>query len=166
MSILEDIGRRLKGWPVFFIAPAVAGLLGYLFLRLKTIIIPDWVFLVLIVGLWVVVLYVFWYIRHNEKKAASSKWVNKEPKPTKEVLFILRTLAERHCDYVTKGGLVVLYEQNFKGQEKDEFTAAIRTLHGAGLVQYYALDSDKLALSDKGSTYYLEHKSRLLKDKK
>lgn len=166
MSISEDLGKRIKGWPAFFIGPAVAGLLGFLFLRLKAIRISDWVFLALIAGLWLAVLYVFWYIRHNERKAGTAANAPEAPKPTKEFLQVLGNLADAECEYFQRPGLLVRYEEEFKGQDVDEFAAVIGALHGAGLIRKAIMDPNQIAITDSGSAYYLAHKIKRKKREK
>jgi hypothetical protein len=165
MTIIEDLGRRLKGWPYLFIGPLVTGLLGYLFLRLKTVIIHDWIFLALIAGLWLAVLYVFWYIRHNEKKGESLTKMPEAPKPTKEILLVLELLAANVNGYSSRGTLLAKYDETYEEQEADEFAAVVGALHGSNLIRYSEppINQEGVHLTDEGSKYYLKHKKGLKK---
>jgi hypothetical protein len=159
MSIDDDLGRRLKGWPAFLIGPVVAALLGYVFLRLKTVIIPDWILLALIVGIWSAVLYVFWYIRHNEKKVVG---VAIAPKPTKEILCVLELLAANDNGYSPRCALLDKYDETYEEQEASEFAAVIGALRGSGLIKDAPppTNQEGIFITDEGSKYYLKHKKQ------
>ncbi|MEN6560196.1 MAG: hypothetical protein ABFD52_05425 [Acidobacteriota bacterium] len=85
---------------------------------------------------------------------------------SKEVLFILGVLARVDCEYLNRGGLLVNYERHFKGQEPDEFTAVIHVMRGNGLIRFYADNEEQIAITTKGSAYYLKYKERPKKENK
>lgn len=136
-----------------------------IYLWLRGITVRDWVFLALIVVLGLAVVYVFLYIRHYEKKSETLTKIPEAPKPTEEILFILEVLASIAAGYSSRGGLQVIYEKTFKGQEVDEFAAVIGALHGSKLIRYSEppMNQEGIHLTDEGSTYYLKHKKQLKK---
>jgi hypothetical protein len=158
LSIFEDLSKRIKGWPALFIGPVITTLLGLIFFRYS-----DWIILALIGGLWLAMVYVFWYIRHIEKRLEGGAKGASVPRPSEEILFVLGTLVGVECEYLNRGLLVNSYDANFKGRNADEFAAVIRVLRGAGLIRYYADEDDKVVITDSGSAYYLTHKKRAKK---
>ena len=159
MNHIRGLGKWFWGWLGF--ALAVFGAVPA-FLWFRSITVRDWVFLAAIFVLALAVIYIFLYIRHNEKKAEGLAKAAEAPKPTKEILFVLGKLAGNALGFQNKGALSVLYDQEFKGREVDEYTAVIGTLRGYMLIKHddkYPSEED-IYLSDKGSAYYLDHKER------
>ena len=160
MSIFKDLGRWYWSWLGFLTGPALGAIAIYLWLR--GIAVRDWVFLLLIVVLALGEVFIFSYIRHNEKKTENAGKKLDALKPTDELLFILKTLAARSGEESLRG-LRNFYLQSFAGRDVDEFTAVIGILSHYELLWYI---EDTVAITEEGSKYYLTHKERPKKAKK
>jgi hypothetical protein len=165
MKLIKGLGKWYWGWAGFFSIVASA-IPAYLFL--KKVNIPDGILLALLVVLALGEVYLFSYIRHNEKKPDGSAQMPEAPKPTKEILFILGVLANIASGYSARGALNVLYDREYGGQEVGEFTAVTGALRGAGLIEDAPCPTyqEGIFITDEGSKYYLTHKDRMKKVKK
>lgn len=149
------------------IIPVLGLLIGViLFLPiLKNVSIPDWIFLVLVIFIYLVVLIVIYYIRNIEKKIGGLEKISSEPEPNKEILFVLKTLARNASRYTTRGGLNVVYEKAFEGKKQADFNVVLGTLHASEQIKISRPpDSDEIIyITDNGLLYYDKHRKRLKK---
>jgi len=164
MKLIKGLGKWYWGWAGFFSIVASA-IPAYLFL--KKVNIPEGILLALLVVLALGEVYLFSYIRHNEKKPDGLAQMPEAPKPTEGILFILGVLASIATGYSTRGALNVLYDRRFEGQEADEFTAVTGALRGARLIRDapFPTNQEGIFITDEGSKYYLKHKDRTKKAK-
>lgn len=138
----------------------------YLFLPiLKNVSIPDWIFLVLVIFIYLVVLIVIQQIRNIEKKSRGLEKISSEPEPNEEILLILKMLAENASQYMTRGGLNVVYEETFEGKNQADFNVDLGTLYATKqIIISTPPDSDELIhITKRGILYYGKHRKRLKK---
>ena len=138
----------------------------YLFLPiLKNVSIPDWIFLVLVIFIYLVVLILIYHIRNIEKKIGGLEKISSEPKPNEEILLILKTLAGNASRYAERGGLNVVYEKTFERKNQADFNIVLSMLHASGQINISKPpDRDEIIhITDNGLLYYNKHKKRMRK---
>lgn len=132
---------------------------------LKNVSIPDWVFLVLVIFIYLVFFIVICHIRNIEKKSGSLEKISSEPEPNKEILFVLKTLAGNASRYAERGGLNVVYDRAFEGKTQADFNIVLSTLHAFGQIKTSKPPNrdEIIHITDNGLLYYNKHKKRLKK---
>ena len=138
----------------------------YLFLPiLKNVSIRDWIFLVLVIFIYLVILIVICHIRNIEKKIGGLEKISGEPKPNEEILLVLKTIAGNASQYMTRGGLNVVYDKTFEGKNQADFNIVLGTLHHSGQIKISKspVGDENIHITDNGLLYYNKHKKRLKK---
>jgi len=132
---------------------------------LKNVSIPDWIFLVLVIFIYLVVLIVICHIRNIEKKTGGLEKISSEPEPNEEILFVFKTLAGNASRYTTRGGLNVVYEKTFEGKNQADFNVALATLDVSGLIKISKPPGgdERIYITDNGLLYYDKHRKWLKK---
>lgn len=130
---------------------------------LKNVSIPDWIFIVLVIFIYLAVLIVIFHIRNIEKKIEGLEKISSEPEPNEEILFVLKTLAGNASRYMTRGGLNIVYEKTFEGKNQADFNVVLGTLHASEQIKISRPpDSDEIIyITDNGLLYYNKHRKRL-----
>jgi hypothetical protein len=130
---------------------------------LKNVSIPDWIFIVLVIFIYLAVLIVIFHIRNIEKKIEGLEKISSEPEPNEEILFVLKTLAGNASRYMTRGGLNIIYEKTFEGKNQADFNVVLGTLHASEQIKISRPpDSDEIIyITDNGLLYYNKHRKRL-----
>jgi len=143
----------------------VSGILIAVYLFLKNASIPDWIFLMLVIFIYLVVMIVIHQIRNIEKKIGGLEKISNEPEPNEEILLVLKTLAGNASQYAERGGLNVAYEKTFGRENQADFNIVLGTLHASGQIKISKPpDRDEIIhITDNGLLYYNKHRKRLKK---
>ncbi len=143
----------------------VSGVLIAVYLFLKNVSIPDWIFLMLVIFIYLVVMIVIHQIRNIEKKIGGVEKISSEPEPNEEILLILKTLARNASRYAERGGLNVVYEKTFEGKNQADFNIALAKLDAYGQIKISraGYGDEIIHITNNGLLYYNKHKKRMRK---